>query len=116
MSSSLRIVRKSSQLKQYTAKVQTRVPEVVQASADRVYNMAQSLTAVESGETRSKMRKEVSGNRYRVGFYKSDFPEGFVPLYLEFGTREMSAQPIIIPTAEAERPRFRQACKQALKP
>lgn len=107
-----------SNLRRYDQQVKDRARQVVQASADRVYDMAQSLCPVDTGFMRSHMRKEFTpaGLGYQVGFRERDFPAGFYPLYQEFGTRFMPAQPCIFPAAEAERPRFTNELRQALKP
>lgn len=105
-------------LRQYGENAKGRAKVVVEQSAERVYQTAQSLCPVDTGFMKSQMRKELTpaGFGYQVGFREEDFPGPFYPIYTEFGTRFMSAQPCIFPAAEVERPRFRAELKEALRP
>lgn len=104
-------------LRQYGERAKARAHEVVQESADRVFATAQELCPVDTGYMKSQMREEFTpkGFGYQVGFHASDFPGAFYPLYQEFGTRFMRAQPCIFPAAELEKPRFRRELADALR-
>jgi HK97 gp10 family phage protein len=105
-------------LKQFGKDIPERARRVVRDSMNRAYDAAQADYPEDSGETKSKMRKELAedGFSYRVGFAVNDFPPGdFVPGFLEDGTRFMPAQPRIRPVAKLERVRFRRDLNQVLR-
>lgn len=108
-------------LRQYGAGARERAQVVVQQSMERTYGTAQELCPVDTGFMKQAMRAELTPNGlgYQVGFEAGDFTgagKDFYPVFTEFGTRFMPAQPCIFPAAEAERPRFREALREALRP
>lgn len=104
-------------LRQYGERAKERAKIVVEESADRVYQTAQSLCPVDTGFMKQQMRKEFTpaGFGYQVGFRGEDFPGFFYPIITEFGGRFQMAQPCIFPAAATERPRFRRALVEALR-
>ena len=105
-------------LRRYGQAAIVRAKAVVRDSAERTYRTAQDLCPVDTGFMKAAMRKDVAENglSYQVGFDEDDFPGEFYPLFQEFGTTKMPAQPCITPAAIAERPRFRRALAEALSP
>lgn len=105
-------------LRRYGQQAIVRLRAVTQESAERVYQTAQILCPVETGYMRAHMRKQLtpSGLGFEVGFDGDDFPDEPYFIHQEFGTTTMPAQPCIFPAAEAERPRYRRAIREALKP
>lgn len=106
----------AANLQRYSAQALARVRQVVPISMERAYQLGQSLVPVASGETKSKMRKELNedGLGYQMGFFRKDFGAP-VPWWLEFGTRKMTARPTIMPVREAEWPRFKADVAQAVE-
>jgi len=108
-------------LRRYGQVAIVRAKAVVQQSADRTFAMAQDLCPRDTGFMAEHMRKDVSesGLAYEVGFREEDFTaagKDFYPVHQEFGTSKMAAQPCIFPAAAAERPRFKRALADALRP
>jgi hypothetical protein len=101
-------------IERYRERLRTRVKPEVAESMNRAYGMMYSLVPVRTGETRGKLKKELThgGLGYRAGFDKDAGP---VPRLLEFGTRYMPAQPSVQPTKDAELPRFRAETIRAAK-
>lgn len=104
-------------LRQYGENAKARAKVVVKESADRLYAQVESLAPVDTGYMRDHIRKEFTpaGLGYQVGFRESDFPGGFYPLYVIFGTRTMAARDFLFGPAAVERPRFRAALAEALR-
>lgn len=108
-------------LRQYSAKARLRARAVALESMDRTFALAQDLCPRDTGFMAAHMRAEPtpSGFGYEVGFREQDFAHAgldFYPVFTEFGTTKMAAQPCIFPARDAEYPHFRRALKEALKP
>jgi HK97 gp10 family phage protein len=101
-------------VERYRERLRNRVKPKVSESMDRAYALAQSLVPVLTGKTKRSMKKELThgGLGYKMGFDRSAGP---VPRWLEFGTRKMTARPMIQPTKDAELPRFRSETIRAAK-
>jgi len=116
-------------LRKYGQAALIRAKAAAQESKERTFAIAQDLCPRDTNYMADHMRAEstAGGYGYEVGFEESDFVgrvnpangreiTGFYPLYQEFGTQRMSAQPCIFPASEAERPHFRRALREALRP
>ncbi len=108
-------------LRQYGQAARVRVQAVVVESLERTFTVAQSLCPRDTGFMADAMRAELTrkGFGYQVGFEERDFTAAgkpFYPIFTEFGTTKMAAQPCIFPANEAEHPRFRRRLAEALKP
>jgi HK97 gp10 family phage protein len=108
-------------LRRYGQQALVRAKGVVQESADRTYAIAQDLCPRDTGFMAEHMRETISdsGFGYEVGFREEDFAAAgleFYPIFTEWGTSRMAAQPCIFPAAATERPRFKRALAEALRP
>ena len=96
------------------ARAQRRSREIVARYAEKQFRLTRELAPVDTGFLRAHIRKRVSddGLAYEIGVREDDFADAgkpFYPLYLEFGTRFMSARPFIFPARETIAPQFRRA-------
>jgi HK97 gp10 family phage protein len=117
-----------SNLRQYDQRARAAARRVVAESMDRTFITAQALCPRATGYMADNMRADLSpdGLAYQVGFREGDFVgqtnpatgqviTAFYPLYQEFGTSKMAAQPCIFPARDQERPRFRRELRAALR-
>lgn len=101
------------------ARVQRRSREIVAKYAEKQFRLTRELAPVDTGFLRSHIRKRVSddGLAYEVGVREEDFADAgrpFYPIYLEFGTRFMSARPFVFPARDKVAPEFKRALRAEL--
>jgi HK97 gp10 family phage protein len=102
------------------ARTQQTARKIVAKYAEKQFRLTRELAPVDTGFLRAHIRKRVSddGLAYEVGVREDDFEDAgkpFYPVYLEFGTRFMSARPFIFPARDATVPEFRRALGTELR-
>jgi hypothetical protein len=83
----------------HKAGLEIQAAKIEEKLAREIAVVAQDFVPVKSGKTKSSIRAEAREGAWAVvADRKGDRPD--VPVYLEFGTRYMAAQPFMVPAAD----------------
>lgn len=93
------------------AQLPEKTKAVVKKAAFDVEGQAKNRAPVDTGALKSSIDTEIRDG----GLLAIVAPHTDYALFVELGTRRMSAQPYMLPAADAVRPAFIAACKQMLK-
>jgi HK97 gp10 family phage protein len=115
----------SKQLEQQTARVTSRLEAelrtVARNTAGRMKTGAQARVRVRTGQTKTRIVVVEQADKKQFSVEVEDIPgrNPMVPVWIEFGTRKMPAQPFMGPAADAERDQYRAdgeaACARVLE-
>jgi HK97 gp10 family phage protein len=94
--------------------------ELVAETGAREYQRAYDLAPKDTGFMAEQLRLEFSeqGYTYELGYHEADFTAAgfaFYPLYQEFGTSTMAAQPSLFPARAEIRPEFQRDLRALLR-
>lgn len=101
------------------ARAQRAVRKTVRTYGVKESERVRELCPVDTGFMRSQLRLEFSeqGLAYELGWREEDFANAglvFYPVFQEFGTVNMPAQPSLFPARDEIRPQFRDALRRDL--
>lgn len=116
-------------LRTYGQAALVRVKAVTKIALEQQFNLTVGLCPVDNSDAGKpsefhmvdQLRGELTndGFGYEVGFDRKDFEaagEDFYPQYVIFGTRFMPANDFLFAPHEEGRARFREGCREALRP
>jgi HK97 gp10 family phage protein len=92
----------------------------VQDAAERVYQRAYDLAPKRTYFMVEHLRMETSPDAltFEVGYREQDFTGAgfaFYPVFVEFGTTRMAAQPHLFPASEEVRPHFQRTMQRLVR-
>lgn len=101
-------------------RAQRAVRRVVREAGLQEYEIAYALCPVDTGFMQDSLRLEFQpeGLGYELGWREEDFTGAglpFYPVYVEFGTSKMAAQPSLFPARDAVRPVFERSLSRELR-
>jgi HK97 gp10 family phage protein len=101
-------------------RVQAAVKRSVRDAGFSEYQIAYGLCPVDTGFMQDNLTLEFHPSElsYELGWKEEDFTAaglGFYPIFVEFGTSKMAAQPSLFPARDAVRPEFRTKLRQNIR-
>ncbi|MDQ5960160.1 MAG: hypothetical protein QG592_1242 [Pseudomonadota bacterium] len=111
MASNVTVTIKFNRFPEIAAALPGQTKAVVRKAAFDVEGQAKNRVPVDTGALKSSILTEIENG----GLAAEVAPHENYALFVELGTRRMSAQPYMIPAADAVRPAFIAACEQMLK-
>lgn len=94
----------------YSLITEIRMRNLIRTTAQRIQNSARRRARVRTGEMRGSIKAQIEKNGLSATISPTR-PDGWKFHFHEFGTVKMSAQPMLTPAFEEERPKFESGIK-----
>lgn len=94
----------------YSLITEIRMRNLIRTTAQRIQNSARRRARVLTGEMRDSIKAQIEKNGLSATVGPTR-PDGWKFHFHEFGTVKMSAQPMLTPAFEEERPKFESGIK-----
>lgn len=110
----------AANLRSFDADLKVEVRRLAQKHGKLVQARTRELCAYDTGFMHDNVRAELTPNGYgfEVGWRDEDFTArgfAFYPIFVEFGTSKMVAQPALFPAAAEDRPKYQRDLSAAIR-